>query len=75
MKIKNKEWVDFKTKFLKFYGDIDDDNCILFKRIENVIKNIPNQKVSQKKMFICSQCTFTCATKKTLDGHVTNIHR
>lgn len=73
---KNKRRLDdFKTKFLKFYGDIDDDNCILFKRIENVIKNIPNQKVSQKKMFICSQCTFTCATKKTLDGHVTNIHR
>jgi hypothetical protein len=72
---KNKRKLDdFKAKFLKFYSDIDEDNGVLLKRIDNIIKRVPNQKVTSKKVFICSQCSFTCCTKKTLDNHCAKEH-
>lgn len=69
-----KRFEDFKTKFLKFYSDMDDENDILFKRIDNILKRVPNQKIAKKKMFICSQCSFTCCTKKTLNVHASKNH-
>ena len=73
---KNKRKLDeFKGKFLKFYSDVDEDNGVLLKRIDNIIKRVPNQKVTSKRVFICSQCSFTCSTKKTLDNHCSKEHK
>lgn len=70
---KNKRRLDdFRGKFLKYYTEVEDDNKVLMLKIDNICKRVP--KATNKKVFICNQCSYTCSTKKTLDKHTCDKH-
>jgi rubrerythrin len=70
---KNKRRLDdFRGKFQKYYTEVEEDNKVLMVKIDNIVKRVP--KATNKKVFICNQCTYTCASKRTLDKHVLEKH-
>lgn len=70
---KNKRRLDdFRGKFQKYYTEVEEDNKVLMVKIDNIVKRVP--KATNKKVFICNQCTYTCASKRTLDKHFLEKH-
>lgn len=63
---------DFKSKFNKYYTEVDADNKEI---IENLLKVLKQEKSCKiKRDFSCDICDFKCKTKKTLMNHINTMH-
>ena len=73
---KNKKRLEeLKSSFNKYYTEVDDDNKVLLERLDAIIKNtIPKKRIMTTKVHICSQCGFTCSSRKALNAHAKDVH-
>lgn len=73
---KNKKRLDdLKSRFLKYYTDVDDDTRVLLERLDAIIKNnLPKKRMVTNKVHICSKCSFTCSSRKALTAHDKDAH-
>lgn len=64
---------DIKTKFQKYTQDTEEDMKVMFDRMETLFTKVP-VKETKKKVFICTQCNFTCGSQRTLTKHTNENH-
>jgi hypothetical protein len=64
---------DIKSRFQKYTQETEDDMKVLFNKMDNMFAKVPI-KETRKRLFICTQCTYTCGSQRTLTKHINDNH-